>query len=1620
MYTHKQRLIILIIFIVLQTIITHKNEDIKKQDKSEKNSSDTIFGTATLHFSSIGRKILFNTNDVKLDNFNIYLKANNIIALISNNDLLIDSTNFTNLFDSMNNGFYVEKVSFTLTNADYEIIIEFKKKPNTLKGLFAFSEAEKISLQNFDITDVQNMEFMFLECKFLTSIELNDFDTSGIKSMYQMFSGCISLSSIDLSSLDTRNVKNMGYMFYSCSNLTSVNLSNFDTSNTINMESMFKSCSSLTSINLDNFDTSNVKNMQLMFSGCTSLININIGNLNLDKITQSANVLDFLKNVDNLKYCIFPEITHSPLSKYFLRNCSELIGFKHCGKCDDNLSNDTHCYKTLRVGKFGANEGSRLIKKVFHYLIEEIKLNKKERSCFWINGLDSQNYFDKELLKKYHYINDASCYNCKKSIKSIKFKEEFYSLDYNKLCYNNLSNPENFFRYIYYNCDTNYNKCQEELYFNNEYANYFYQLINNESNQEINNNINEKEELNDHIYYGGYISKKLQICEESYFICINSFNITSKNCIKEKSNSLIGKKCVIHNIDFPSSMDYNQTLKEINDAVFKYILENYLLQYYSLGNNIIQYKNDAHSITIFNFGKSFNKISDKLSKDLKISILDLEELYIKFFENQTNNEDLIFLQIDFNEKEKEINYLIYNPKTEKFLNLINNINNTIEISRHFIITEDIIKNLEIINTNDIIQTYNKSEYNDKKNNNITNRTKMKIAILYEDPELLPHLNEETQEFESTNIPNDKNISFPLILEQKDINITSFASPQLRNPNNINIINNISISLNIENENYIHLKIKDPKNKRWEVPEYDILNKDYIKKLKNKNKISENFKLISTFENNTFSFKLIDKNSNEFFSFNTSENFLFSDTYINFEFLLSSNNIYGFGERSHNFKLEDGIYTTWPHDCGGTKYDDGEGGMNQYSHQPIALHKTKYKNLWLGFVFLNTNAQDIIINSIIKNPKISLMHKTIGGIINYYIIVNNSPIEILKNIQFLLGFPTLPPYWSLGYHQSRYGYNNFNDFKEVYENFKEYEISIDTMWIDIDSLENFEIFTINEKFKEISNYVNDIIHKDGGKFVPIVDLGISYENKNNPYVKIGNDLNLFIKSNYTKKFLTAKVWPGKTVIPDFFNPKINFLWNKGLKNYYNLIKYDGIWLDMNEPANLLENSKCIGEISTNCDKNNNKYFYENLPYLPGYKKNRKETLSLGSINENALLYGNYTIYDIKPMISFYQIRYTYDFLKNNLKKRPFILSRSTSISEGKFTFHWIGDNFSNLDNLKFSISGIFNFNIFGIPFTGSDICGFMEHSNKNLCVRWYNIGVFYPFARNHNFFNAVDQYPWSFDDEAKNIIQKDINYRYSLIKYMYSQFFLITLNEKSSFFQPVLFEFPEDENSYVDIEYKVMFGEAFLICVFFENENKKFVLPKNNFNLYPSGKNIMNYYDSEREIELSGKLDELHIFLRGGFIVPMQNCFEKYIINTEKLREEKISLIINVDNIMRAKGILFFDNDEVDTVSKKKYFRVEMEFNNKKLMFKMENNALKNYNYKDHYLDKIEIWRVNEVFESNIENVKMNLIYKNNKQQNMVHSLQPIIDNDNNKIVFEFSKENDEMVSIFNIKEISFY
>ena len=73
-------------------------------------------------------------------------------------------------------------------------------------------------------------------------------------------------------------------------------------------------------------------------------------------------------------------------------------------------------------------------------------------------------------------------------------------------------------------------------------------------------------------------------------------------------------------------------------------------------------------------------------------------------------------------------------------------------------------------------------------------------------------------------------------------------------------------------------------------------------------------------------------------------------------------------------------------------------------------------------------------------------RTIGGILDFYIFTGPSPDAVVQQMQKLVGHPTLPPYWALGYHQCRWGYGTSKRLEEVIDKMRELKFPLVSMLI----------------------------------------------------------------------------------------------------------------------------------------------------------------------------------------------------------------------------------------------------------------------------------------------------------------------------------------------------------------------------------------------------------------------------------------------------------------------------------------------------------------------------------------------------------------------------------------------
>lgn len=178
----------------------------------------------------------------------------------------------------------------------------------------------------------------------------------------------------------------------------------------------------------------------------------------------------------------------------------------------------------------------------------------------------------------------------------------------------------------------------------------------------------------------------------------------------------------------------------------------------------------------------------------------------------------------------------------------------------------------------------------------------------------------------------------------------------------------------------------------------------------------------------------------------------------------------------------------------------------------------------------------------------------------------------------------------------------------------------------------------------------------------------------------------------------------------------------------------------------------------------------------------------------------------------QVRASHEWFMGQ-NKRAMITSRSSFSGMGKYGSRWLGDNESTWQSMGLSVTGIMMNNIMGIPLAGADICGFRGESWLELCTRWYQVGAFYPFSRNHNIMGSRDQEPWAFANDHINgtsypvlaYIRNAMLQKYALLPYYYTEMSLLSENG-GTFYQPPFFEFPLDKDAQLNLTHNVMLGK----------------------------------------------------------------------------------------------------------------------------------------------------------------------------------------------------------------------
>lgn len=480
-------------------------------------------------------------------------------------------------------------------------------------------------------------------------------------------------------------------------------------------------------------------------------------------------------------------------------------------------------------------------------------------------------------------------------------------------------------------------------------------------------------------------------------------------------------------------------------------------------------------------------------------------------------------------------------------------------------------------------------------------------------------------------------------------------------------------------------------------------------------------------------------------------------------------------------------------------------------------------------------------------------ETEGELFRIFVIDRESPQAVIKGLTELIGTMPMVPRWALGYQQCRFSYTPASRVIEVADTFRIKRIPCDVMWMDIDYMDGYRIFTFNPQTFPDPAALNRDLHIRGFHSAWMIDPGAKVDSTYFVY-KSGTANDVWVKTAQGKEF-HGDAWPGACAFPDFTQPKTVRWWADLYKDFLDK-GVDGVWNDVNEPQ--------ISNTPTGTMPEDNKHLGgDKIPAGPHLKYHN--------------VYGYLMVKASREGI-----------MKARPQNRPFILTRSNFLGGQRFAATWTGDNASWESHMTMSVPMILTLGLSGQPFSGADVGGFLFNPDADLFGRWMALGAFYPFSRGHACAGTINKEPWAFGQKVEDVSRMALERRYVLLPYYYT-----LLHEASEtgmpIMRPVFFADPKDTLLRAE-EQAFLIGENLLVVPKWAQNP---ALPKGiwrNLSLIPG--------DDKDSYQAKLKI-------RGGAIIPTG----KVIQNTNEKSLDPLTLLVCLDEKGEAHGTLYWDEGD---------------------------------------------------------------------------------------------------------------
>ena len=536
--------------------------------------------------------------------------------------------------------------------------------------------------------------------------------------------------------------------------------------------------------------------------------------------------------------------------------------------------------------------------------------------------------------------------------------------------------------------------------------------------------------------------------------------------------------------------------------------------------------------------------------------------------------------------------------------------------------------------------------------------------------------------------------------------------------------------------------------------------------------------------------------------------------------------------------------------------------------------------------------------------------------NLYLLSGGNENAICREFRTLIGRSYIPPRWAFGLAQSRWGYKTEEDVREVARQYKEHDLPLDMICMDIEYMQDYADFTVNkERFPDLTKLSADL-KAQGIRLVPIIDAGVRVD-PNDSTCTEGLEKGYFCKKADGTPFVAA-VWPGKAYFADFLRPEVREWFGHKYKALTDC-GIEGFWNDMNEPSLFYSPERLrafLDDMAALREKDN----IEQEEFFP-----RVVGGAMGLMNSPADYASFYHEADGRK-VRHDQVHNLYGgsmtraageaFADLRPGQRTLLYSRSSFIGSHRYGGIWLGDNNSSWAQLLANIQMMPSVQMCGFLYSGADLCGFSCDTTPDLALRWLEFGLLTPLMRNHSAVGTRMQEYYRFP-EVLPAVRNMIRLRYALLPYLYSEFMKAAL-ENTSYFRPLAFDYPDDPDAR-EVEDQLLLGEGLMAApVYVQNAHGRHVYLPEPMKLL----RLRAVDDYDEEILPAGHhyircaLDEMLLFIRPGHIIPVAQPAN----NTAELDDASLTLWSFLPNGESAEYRMYRDDGVTTEYEKKEHWK----------------------------------------------------------------------------------------------------